>query len=333
MPCKIIAFTAHNWLTKRDYTYSLDDMCDIGIATCVAIWVYLIEAWSQLPKPEDPNLAATVTGDFENYCYWFILKNYEHSFRFLVFLAVMITFIWVRFLLMLQLTKSFGPMLRIILTMIGEMIKFLVIYGIILITFSGVSSLLFGDLAEFQDFTHIFFVNFGYGLANYDFSIFGIAGKLFVVFALLLNAITMINFVIAILAYTFTALQSSSLGLYYDGVISRIPVYEDDSRYGGLIVGIPPFNILALVMIPFYALITNEDQLRRMNDFFTKAMFLPIALGYTALFMAVNLLLLPFAYLAAIVKKIKLLTLKAKVDMVVDLIMFVLAGVPLLLLA
>ena len=116
-------------------------------------------------------------------------------------------------------------------------------------------------------------------------------------------------------------------------MISRIPVYEDDSRYGGLIVGIPPFNILALVMIPFYALITNEDQLRRMNDFFTKAMFLPIALGYTALFMAVNLLLLPFAYLAAIVKKIKLLTLKAKVDMVVDLIMFVLAGVPLLLVA
>ena len=126
MPCKIIAFTAHNWLTKRDYTYSLDDMCDIGIATCVAIWVYLIESWSQLPKPEDPSLAATVTGDFENYCYWFIVKNYEHSFRFLVFLAVMITFIWVRFLLMLQLTKSFGPMLRIILTMIGEMIKFLV---------------------------------------------------------------------------------------------------------------------------------------------------------------------------------------------------------------
>lgn len=259
--------------------------------------------------------------------------NYTKEFRFLIFLAVMDVFMWLRFLLMLQLTKSFGPMLRIIISMIGETLKFLAIYAVILLTFSGVSSLLFGDLEEFQRPERVFIINFGYGLANYDFSIFGILGKCFVVFALLLNAITMINFVIAILAYTFTELQDSSLGLYYDGVISRIPVYEDDSRYGGLIVGIPPFNLLALVMIPFYTFVKNEKRLRLVNDLFTKFMFSPIALFYTLIFMAVNLILLPFAYISAIVTKIKLISASMSADKVCDLFMFVIFGVPLLLLA
>ena len=217
--------------------------------------------------------------------------------------------------------------------MIGDMIKFLVIYGVILLTFSGVSSLLFGDLEEFHEFTHVFILNFGYGLANYDVSIFGLLGKVFVVFALLLNAITMINFVIAILAYTFTELQNSSLGLYYDGVISRIPVYEDDSKYGGLIVGIPPFNLLALPMIPVYALIKNEETLRKVNDLFTKALFLPVCLTYTAFFIAVNLILLPLAYLSAILKKVKLIGLKVDFDKVFDLFLFIIFGVPMLALS
>ena len=69
---------------------------------------------------------------------------------------------------------------------------------------------------------------------------------------IILNSIVMLNFVIAILAGTYSELMPNSLGLYYDGVISRIPVYEDDTKYGGLILGTPPFNFLAVLMVPFY---------------------------------------------------------------------------------
>ena len=72
----------------------------------------------------------------------------------------------------------------------------------------------------------------------------------------------MLNFIIAILADTYAKLSTQSLGLYYDGLISRIPIYEDDIFYGGLIVGVPPFNMLALPMIPFYLLVKDEDKLR-----------------------------------------------------------------------
>ena len=116
----------------------------------------------------------------------------------------------------------------------------------------------------------------------------------------------MINFIIAILADTYAKLSNQSLGLYYDGLISRIPIYEDDVLYGGLIVGILPFNLLALPMIPFYLLVKDENKLRYINDIFTKFMFAPVALISTIVFLAFSLILLPFAYLIAIAKKVKL---------------------------
>ena len=150
------------------------------------------------------------------------------------------------------------------------------------------------------------------------------------------------------------------LGIYYDGVIARIPIYEDDPRYGGLIVVTPPFNVFAVLMIPFYVYIKDKKKLIRMNDLFTKAMFMPIAIMITAMFMVINLILLPFAYFAAIFKKLSLLTDKSKhqskmipstsealnqmaqmqqfeVSQIdtswIDLIFFIILGIPVLLLA
>ena len=40
-------------------------------------------------------------------------------------------------------------MLRIVMAMIGDVIKFLLIWGVVLITFTSVASLLFGELPEF----------------------------------------------------------------------------------------------------------------------------------------------------------------------------------------
>ena len=159
---------------------------------------------------------------------------------------------------------------------------------------------------------------------------------------MIINSIVFLNFIIAILADTYSNLNSSSLGLYYDGIISRIPVYEDDSRYGGLILGTPPFNLMALLMIPFYLFVKNERVLIRVNDIFTKVIFAPIALLITVIFMAINALLLPFAYFVAILKKIKLLRNQRKPNFrliegaspqtCLDLTVFILLGLPILLL-
>ena len=63
----------------------------------------------------------------------------------------MVTFMWGRFLLMLQLTKSFGPMLRIILNMVGEVLRFLLVWTVVLVTLTSVSSLIFGEVKAYSD--------------------------------------------------------------------------------------------------------------------------------------------------------------------------------------
>ena len=76
-------------------------------------------------------------------------KSTESDFKIYLFLAVITFVVWMRFLLMLQLTKLFGPTLRIIIVMIGEVFKFLFIWLIILVTLASMAQLLFGELEAY----------------------------------------------------------------------------------------------------------------------------------------------------------------------------------------
>ena len=134
--------------------------------------------------------------------------------------------------------------------------------------------------------------------------------QIVIIIAVLLNCILLLNFVIAMLADTYSKLTNQSLGLYYDGVIARIPVYEDDLKYGGLIVGTPPFNLIAIFLLPYYFCVKEEKRLVAVNEAFKKLVFLPIALIMSCLFAAFSLLMVPFAYLQAI--RIKLLNMCGK---------------------
>ena len=60
-------------------------------------------------------------------------------------------------------------------------------------------------------------------------------------------------------------------------------------------------------MIPVYICVKDKKQLKRINDIFTKVIFFPTALVITAFFIAFNILLVPFAYLATVFKKAKML--------------------------
>ena len=223
---------------------------------------------------------------------------------------------WVRFILMLQLTRTFGPMLRILISMANDVLKFIFIWGVIIVMITSVASLLFGELPAYAKFTDVLFITFGTGLGSYNLQDFvGLSlgmlfGESFIAFAIIINNIILLNFLVGYSADTYSRLSDESLGIYYDGIISRIPIYEDNPMYGGLIIGTPPFNLLAIFMIPFYLCVKDKKKLKQMNDLFTKLMFAPIALTVTALFMILNIMLLPFAYFAAIVKKIKILTSK-----------------------
>ena len=45
VPTKTFLFSVHNYLTQRDYTYSIDDACDILLLGTVSFWIYTFVAW------------------------------------------------------------------------------------------------------------------------------------------------------------------------------------------------------------------------------------------------------------------------------------------------
>ena len=99
MPLKIVTFTVHNYLTKRDYSYSIDDICDLGILVCVIVWFYTFIEWSTLPKIEGTETFVITKADV--YTYHIMTKSLTGEFELMIFLSVMVMLIWGRFLLML----------------------------------------------------------------------------------------------------------------------------------------------------------------------------------------------------------------------------------------
>ena len=154
------------------------------------------------------------------------------------------------------------------------------------------------------------------GVGEFDVSPFqelsfdAVFGEAFTYCIVIINCIVLVNFIIAILAATYGKLSEYSLGIYYDGIIARIPVYEDDRKYGSLIVSSPPFNVLAIILVPIFLCLRDENKIRKINNFFAKLSFVPLALVLTIVFMAMNLIMLPFAYLMAIFWKCKILIKK-----------------------
>lgn len=131
------------------------------------------------------------------------------SFKILLFLSAMVIFMWSRFLLMLQLTTTFGPMLRILLNMAGEVGKFMFIWVVVIICLTSVSSLLFGELPAYRNFSQVIFTIFSAGLGNYEMSDFEslsfgmVVGEIFIVIVVIINNVVLLNFVIAIQADTY----------------------------------------------------------------------------------------------------------------------------------
>ena len=119
--------------------------------------------------------------------------------------------------------------------------------------------------------------------------------------------VLLVNLIIAILSETYQRLSIQKLGLYYDGVIEVIPAYKYKKFYGALIAACPPFNLLVLPFLPFFAFTNKKTKVRRLNNALVKVIFFPFALIYASLFSLINILMWPLAYVVTIYRKAKLI--------------------------
>ena len=88
-----------------------------------------------------------------------------------------------------------------------------------------------------------------------------------------------------------------------------------------------PFNAITLLFFPLFIVVKDERKLRSMNWFFTVIGYVPVALLLLVLYIPANLIMLPFSYVAALIKKVYLI----RRNSVLDLILFLIFGLLILL--
>jgi len=71
---------------------------------------------------------------------------------------------WLRVLIMLRLTKLFGPLIRIILVMLKELGIFLILWVITVLVFAGAGFVLFGEEEKYNTLFKAIIINFEHAL-------------------------------------------------------------------------------------------------------------------------------------------------------------------------
>lgn len=251
---------------------------------------------------------------------------------------------FIRIIIALQVTETLGPIISTIIYMFSDIGVFIVIWFINLVTFSMVGVLTFNEvpaLTKFQ-FGIIYFFEASFG--NFDTTVFDVyiedwsyrpvlreIGIYFVLTFIFLNLLILLNFVIAMMADTYSLMTSVRKGLYNYNIIHAAPAYKLDKYYGGLILMMPPFCMITFILLPVYVFRKDRQHLAAFNKKVYQAAYFFIALVIGLVFFAVNLLLMPFAYLKTCWHKLNLV--RHSIIPFCKGLSYILYGLPLMLIA
>ena len=216
--------------------------------------------------------------------------------------------LWMRLLVMFRLTQFLGLLIKMIILMIWEIVIFMVLFIIVLVIYSSIGSLLFYTVLSYKDFWTTFITLFSASLGNFDFTILSnqpkgkLTGDIYLMTFLMLTAILFLNLLVAILTSVYSNLETKKFVLYISEILKFRSSQDYDKRASGLTSSPPPWNLLSLLMSPFYFTKVNQVKL---NTFVLHVCYIPVLLITTLIFIAFNFFILPFAFLKGTAIKVQ----------------------------
>ena len=223
-----------------------------------------------------------------------------------------------------------------IIRMIADILEFLFIYILQLMAFALVASMAFVQIKEFNGFypTLLYLFNASFGSYNlslfdqYEKDEFKYLGQAFLIIFIFVNLVLLLNMVIAMMADTYALMTEISKGVYNNAVLQVQPQYKNNKYYGGLIAATMPLNVPVFFLSPLFLIISNKSVLKSLTFGVKMFNYFFIMMPIVALFMALNAICLPFAYLRTVFIKFKLAT--KGVTGCGESLIFLLIGIPLL---
>ena len=234
--------------------------------------------------------------------------NTDANFNIKIVLALLIALQYARFIIALQVSRTFGPMVKILTSMIINLILFIVLFCAVFFIFAGSGLLLFQELSGYNDMYISCSTLFSSALGNFDYTIYNSLtdvsprlGYTFLTLFLITISIMLLNFLIAILSNTYSILNNVKNGLYLKNVISLRQVYNYDKYYASIVSMPPPFGILTFITVPF--VIYWKSKL--LNKILLIIEYSMIGVSAVVIFICFWIIMAPFAYLLILFDKLK----------------------------
>ena len=187
--------------------------------------------------------------------------NEDQYFGAVIVAAITVSFQIFRVLLRIQASKTFGPLIKIILLMIKNLIQFGTILWLILLIFIVLGRIIFNKVQDFRSYEGVIKYLFDAALGNFDFETFDVYnnnykyyGYFYLVTYIILIAITLLNFLIAILSSTYDEYRDKSTGVYLNHVVHTKRKFEYDRYYSSLMYSYNPLIIIAFPFLIFLSL-------------------------------------------------------------------------------
>eukprot|EP00353_Schmidingerella_taraikaensis_P005126 CAMPEP_0185586748 /NCGR_PEP_ID=MMETSP0434-20130131/45905_1 /TAXON_ID=626734 ORGANISM="Favella taraikaensis, Strain Fe Narragansett Bay" /NCGR_SAMPLE_ID=MMETSP0434 /ASSEMBLY_ACC=CAM_ASM_000379 /LENGTH=292 /DNA_ID=CAMNT_0028208111 /DNA_START=412 /DNA_END=1290 /DNA_ORIENTATION=- len=200
-----------------------------------------------------------------------------------------------------------------------------------------VGFLTFQDVPELRNFFDSFLYFFMASFGAFEIDIFDVyidseryilhkIGIYFVLSFVFLNVLILVNVVIAMMADTYSLMTAYKTGIYNHTVLRTAPAYKLDKRYGFLTLLPGPMSLFCFMLIPYYACLKDRARLERFNQRVYKMVYFMLFLMLGTFFVAINLMLVPFAYLKTCLHKIILA--RKGITSFADVFLYVLGGLP-----
>ena len=222
----------------------------------------------------------------------------DDSFNLKVTLAILLAIHYTRLVVSLQVSRTFGPMVKILKSLIIDIFVFLILFAVMFAIFAGAGQVLFYELSgSYSDIGEAIRTLFSSAIGEFDYSIYdGLTdvdpwvGYIYITVFLLLFHITLLNFLIAILSNTYDEHNVVKNGLYLKNVISLRREYKKS-----------PFDVVIFAILPisFYAKSKKLDEVISFMQYVGYGFLSIVFFFFTCVFLS------PLAYILILLHKIK----------------------------
>ena len=265
----------------------------------------------------------------------------DNTFNINIVIATIMGIQLTRLVFSLQVTKTFGPMIKILGSMLVSVAIFMLLFTVLFLIFAVIGLQLFLDLDAFISIKMTWITLFSASLGNFDYTIFNSAtivppfvGYIYLTTFLIFIAIMLLNFLVAILSNIYAQLNDVQIGLYLRKVIYLRQKYDYDEKFSWIISALPPLNILSFLLLPI--IIFKRSIV--LNHMILVIEYIPVIITAVVIFLISTLVTLPISYGLLIFYKFSNLLNKpifGSKDLllrVLDLLIFIFIGVFILLL-